>query len=75
MHAVKTIILWSLRLHAHTHTHTHTIFAHPHYLPMQGVENVYTRHKPLLLETLDALIKGKLKEQAYPYLEKKLLDR
>ena len=29
---------------------------------MQGVENVYTRHKPLLSDTLDTLVKGKLKE-------------
>ena len=34
----------------------------------QGVENVYTQHKPLLQATLDQLIKGKLKEATYPYL-------
>ncbi|CAG2213971.1 VPS45 [Mytilus edulis] len=33
-----------------------------------GVENVYTQHKPLLYSLLDQLIKGKLKEGAYPYL-------
>ena len=34
---------------------------------MQGVENVYTRHKPLLSDTLDTLVKGKLKETQFPY--------
>ncbi|NXI44583.1 VPS45 protein, partial [Galbula dea] len=35
---------------------------------LKGVENVYTQHQPLLQETLDQLIKGKLKESQYPYL-------
>uniref|UniRef100_A0A6B2FAY6 Vacuolar protein sorting-associated protein 45 n=1 Tax=Bothriechis nubestris TaxID=1766655 RepID=A0A6B2FAY6_9SAUR len=35
---------------------------------LKGVENVYTQHQPLLHETLDQLIKGKLKDNQYPYL-------
>lgn len=35
---------------------------------VKGVENVYAQHKPLLYSLLDQLIKGKLKEGAYPYL-------
>ncbi|XP_035135911.1 vacuolar protein sorting-associated protein 45 isoform X2 [Callithrix jacchus] len=35
---------------------------------LKGVENVYTQHQPFLHETLDHLIKGKLKESLYPYL-------
>ncbi|KFU89353.1 Vacuolar protein sorting-associated protein 45 [Chaetura pelagica] len=35
---------------------------------LKGVENVYTQHQPLLQETLDQLIKGKLKESQFPYL-------
>ncbi|XP_077988672.1 vacuolar protein sorting-associated protein 45-like [Glandiceps talaboti] len=35
---------------------------------LKGVENIYTQHTPLLQETLDQLIKGKLKESSYPYL-------
>ncbi|NXN12889.1 VPS45 protein, partial [Indicator maculatus] len=35
---------------------------------LQGVENVYTQHQPLLQETLDQLIKGKLKDSHFPYL-------
>ncbi|XP_020653920.2 vacuolar protein sorting-associated protein 45 isoform X1 [Pogona vitticeps] len=35
---------------------------------LKGVENVYTQHQALLHETLDQLIKGKLKESQYPYL-------
>ncbi len=34
----------------------------------QGVENIYTQHKPLVQDLLDQLIKGKLREGAYPYL-------
>lgn len=37
---------------------------------LKGVENIYTQHKPVLTETLENLIKGKLKEQQYPYLAK-----
>uniref|UniRef100_A0A6Q2YUK2 Vacuolar protein sorting-associated protein 45 n=1 Tax=Esox lucius TaxID=8010 RepID=A0A6Q2YUK2_ESOLU len=33
-----------------------------------GVENVYTQHAPLLQETLDQLIKGRLKDSQFPYL-------
>ncbi|XP_074020570.1 vacuolar protein sorting-associated protein 45 [Numenius arquata] len=35
---------------------------------LKGVENVYTQHQPLLQETLDQLIKGKLKDSQFPYL-------
>ena len=34
---------------------------------LQGVENVYTRHKPMIAETLEALVKGKLKDTSFPY--------
>lgn len=33
---------------------------------LAGVENVYTQHVPLLMNTLDAALKGKLRESAYP---------
>lgn len=36
---------------------------------LQGVENVYTQHTSLLESTLQSLIKGRLKEQQYPFLE------
>ncbi|XP_075213228.1 vacuolar protein sorting 45 isoform X1 [Lycorma delicatula] len=35
---------------------------------LKGVENVYTQHVPLVKETLEDLIKGKLRENAYPLL-------
>ena len=35
---------------------------------LNGVDNVYTQHKPLLSEILDELIKGKLKETTYPFI-------
>lgn len=37
---------------------------------LKGVENIYTQHKPLLHETLDNLIKGKLQDRQFPYLGK-----
>ncbi len=47
-----------------------------HSFALQGVENVYTRHKPYLVELLDSLIKGRLKETQYPYCGNlKLSDR
>ncbi|KAF7713465.1 Sec1 family protein [Penicillium ucsense] len=36
---------------------------------LKGVENVYTQHSPRLEMTLQNLIKGRLKELQYPFLE------
>lgn len=36
---------------------------------LKGVENVYTQHVALLENTLQNLIKGRLKEQQYPFVE------
>lgn len=36
---------------------------------LKGVENVYTQHSPRLEATLQNLIKAKLKEQQYPFIE------
>jgi hypothetical protein len=33
---------------------------------LQGIENVYTQHKPLLVNTLESLFKGKLKDSSFP---------
>ncbi|CAH1112646.1 unnamed protein product [Psylliodes chrysocephalus] len=35
---------------------------------LSGVDNVYTQHKPLLHETLEDLVKGRLRDHLYPYL-------
>ncbi|XP_072404956.1 vacuolar protein sorting-associated protein 45 isoform X2 [Chiloscyllium punctatum] len=35
---------------------------------LKGIENVYTQHQPLLQDSLDQLIKGKLRDSQYPYL-------
>ena len=35
---------------------------------LSGVDNIYTQHTPLLNETLEDLIKGKLSSQTFPYL-------
>uniref|UniRef100_UPI00358E7B3D vacuolar protein sorting-associated protein 45-like n=1 Tax=Myxine glutinosa TaxID=7769 RepID=UPI00358E7B3D len=35
---------------------------------LKGVENIYTQHQPALSDTLDQLVKGKLRESIYPFL-------
>lgn len=35
---------------------------------ISGVQNVYTQHQPVLFHTLDAVLKGKLKDSAFPPL-------
>ncbi|WFD29515.1 vacuolar protein sorting-associated protein 45 [Malassezia sp. CBS 17886] len=34
---------------------------------LKGVENVYTRHSPHLLETVDQLMRGRLRVSSYPF--------
>lgn len=34
---------------------------------LKGVDNVYTQHSPHLLETIENLMKGRLRETSYPY--------
>ncbi len=36
---------------------------------LKGVDNVYTMHSPALENTLQNLIKGKLREQQYPFVD------
>lgn len=36
---------------------------------LKGVENVYTQHTPHLAATLDLLLKGRLRETSYPFVE------
>lgn len=38
------------------------------FFDLKGVENVFTRHTPLLKDTLDDLIKGKLRDSSYPFI-------
>ncbi|KAK2579234.1 hypothetical protein KPH14_008203 [Odynerus spinipes] len=35
---------------------------------LNGVDNIYTQHTPLINETIEDLIKGRLNTQTYPYL-------
>lgn len=35
---------------------------------LSGVDNIYTQHKPLLHETLEDIVKGRLKENLYPVI-------
>ncbi|XP_017789576.1 PREDICTED: vacuolar protein sorting-associated protein 45, partial [Habropoda laboriosa] len=42
---------------------------------LNGVDNIYTQHTPLLNETLEDLIKGKLSLQTFPYLGNTLMSK
>ncbi|KAH9757438.1 vacuolar protein sorting-associated protein 45-like [Citrus sinensis] len=35
---------------------------------LKGVENVYTQHQPLLFQTMESIIKGRLRDVDYPFL-------
>lgn len=35
---------------------------------LSGVDNVYTQHKPVLHETLEELLKGRLRDNLYPFI-------
>jgi len=35
----------------------------------KGIESIYTQHQPLLMETMDQLLKGKLKATDYPFVD------
>ncbi|GAA5915328.1 hypothetical protein JCM8208_001699 [Rhodotorula glutinis] len=36
---------------------------------LKGVENVYTQHTPHLAETIELLLKGRLRETSYPFVD------
>jgi hypothetical protein len=36
---------------------------------LKGVENVYTQHTPHMARTIDALLKGTLKDTSYPFMD------
>ncbi|XP_018048205.1 PREDICTED: vacuolar protein sorting-associated protein 45 isoform X2 [Atta colombica] len=42
---------------------------------LSGVDNIYTQHCPLINETLEDLIKGRLSTQAFPYLGNMIMSR
>lgn len=42
---------------------------------LKGVENVYTQHSPRLEVTLQNLIKGRLREQQYPFVDSSTRDK
>lgn len=36
---------------------------------LKGVDNVYTQHSPHLAQTIELLLKGRLRDTSYPYLD------
>jgi len=48
----------------------------PLYLYVGSRECLYTRHKPILSDTMDTLVEGKLKETHFPYAgDHQLVDK
>lgn len=35
---------------------------------LQGIENVYTQHQPLLFQTIESIVKGRLRDIDYPFI-------
>lgn len=35
---------------------------------IQGVENVYTQHQPLLFQTMESITRGRLRDVDYPFV-------
>jgi hypothetical protein len=52
-----------------------SVFEPPFMHALQGVDNVYTQHSPLLTTTLAALRDGSLSTQLYPYMGSTVGDR
>lgn len=42
---------------------------------LNGVDNIYTQHSPLINETLEDLIKGRLSLQTFPYLGNTMVSK
>ncbi|XP_033224580.1 vacuolar protein sorting-associated protein 45 [Belonocnema kinseyi] len=42
---------------------------------LSGVDNIYTQHTPLLSETLEDTVKGKLNSQTFPYLGNMIMTK
>ncbi|XP_012254664.2 vacuolar protein sorting-associated protein 45 [Athalia rosae] len=42
---------------------------------LSGVDNIYTQHKPLLVETLEDLLRGRLSTQTFPYLGNMVMSK
>lgn len=36
---------------------------------LKGVENVYTQHTPHLMQTIEHLLRGRLRDTSYPFIE------
>jgi len=67
-----------MQRYAGSHVRSSDLFQNKSFLQMakhavtssfKGVENVYTQHKTHLAGVVDSLMKGKLKETSYPYVE------
>lgn len=44
------------------------LLASKNYLCWQGVENVYTQHQPLLAQTIESIMRGRLRDIDYPFV-------
>ncbi|KAG5457305.1 MAG: Sec1-like protein [Olpidium bornovanus] len=42
---------------------------------LKGVENIYTQHRPQLAEVLDLMVRSRLKDSSYPFVEGSTKDK
>ncbi|KAI7865403.1 Sec1-like protein [Spinellus fusiger] len=79
----KTMMIPSMLLYAGCRQRQDDLFSNQTFLSrsksalkgLKGVENVYTQHTPLLGETLDQLIKARLKDTSYPAVDGTTIPR
>lgn len=46
----------------------YAMLTHVVLLKIQGVENVYTQHQPLLFQTMESISRGRLRDVDYPFV-------
>lgn len=49
-------------------SHWGVSFEHSSHCFLQGIENVYTQHQPLLFQTIESIVKGRLRDIDYPFI-------
>ncbi|XP_015522855.1 vacuolar protein sorting-associated protein 45 [Neodiprion lecontei] len=81
--ATYTKLVYSILEYSGVHARQSNLFNHEGvskitkklFMGLSGVDNIYTQHKPLLVETLDDLLKGRLSTQTFPYLGNMVMSK
>ncbi|KER33643.1 hypothetical protein T265_12570 [Opisthorchis viverrini] len=66
--AMKTVASGAHSINTQTATNAMTSLTKRLVKGLKGVDNVYTQHEPVLTGIINDLVKGKLRETAFPYL-------